>query len=422
MSRIPHTPFPPLAPLESPWREAYDAFGELLSLLDWTRQAAAGEIPPQPGDDPLAHLAAVWATCREPGTRASLLQGAAAHLTPLSAEKGRPPVQIGHVHGTCAADALWRLGAGLTANGLCCDWTGRLARIVKDVFPDGADQHQVVAIWPLLRAGQADAGAAQVRNRLIQLDRAGVIRLERPLPPLGYLNRLVESFAGHDIHEVIATVPVAEVCAWLREQLGALDAQRVRRELQLEFALVVHRPNSPPDRLTGNSIRLVGEVWFLHYQDEEGAYPEKGNLPLSWLAKLLAAPGRHLTVAHLRGDPEEKLKADAMTKGEEVTDAEGQKRIRDRLEDIEDVCQITGGSEALEQERDDLLRRLKEAGKPLQTYQKRRYDTLAAQLRNLPEKLAGRMPRLAAHLKGSFDFAFPHLCYKPSSDTAPWQF
>jgi hypothetical protein len=173
-----------------------------------------------------------------------------------------------------------------------------------------------------------------------------------------------------------------------------------------------------------NSIRLEGEIWHLRYGEESGRYPASDNQSIGWLVKLLAKPGHRFTVAELRGDPEGKLHADSAMRGERLTDAEGLKRIRDRLQDIDEISNDTGGlTQSLEEERARLLQELKEGkeGKQAQTALRKDHHNIATQFRNLREKLVKGMPQLAAHLKSSLNLDFPHFCYNPPPGTPAWK-
>jgi hypothetical protein len=105
------------------------------------------------------------------------------------------------------------------------------------------------------------------------------------------------------------------------------------------------------------SIRLVGAVWHIRFQGEKGDYPAKGNKCLPWLAKLLGAPDRQLTVAQVLGDPEVKLAVDAMMGGEREADGAAIAYMKERLADIDDIAKDTDGSEELEEETAELLER-----------------------------------------------------------------
>ena len=184
------------------------------------------------------------------------------------------------------------------------------------------------------------------------------------------------------------------------------------------------RPNAiepPPD---GFEPQLVGHVWRIQFGREEGQYPKTGNLCVEWLAKLLAAPNRSLTVAELRGDPEDKLASDALPRREREADLQGGKAIRNRLEDIEEITQKTGGSETLESEKANLLRQLQasDANKHITNSLRKAHHNIATQIRALVrEKLAKSMPKLAAHLNASLKLDSPVFGYYPPSGTATWK-
>lgn len=166
----------------------------------------------------------------------------------------------------------------------------------------------------------------------------------------------------------------------------------------------------------------MAEVWHLRYGTETGEYPKKGNLCIEWLAKLLAAPNRSLTVADLRGDPEGKLAADGMLRGECETDREGVNIIKYRLEEIEDMTAATGGSEAMENEKADLLRQLQAARDNMQLDSplRKAHHNAATQIRMFLRKLATTMPKLSGHLDEALKLDFPHLGYYPPAVTSPW--
>ena len=172
-----------------------------------------------------------------------------------------------------------------------------------------------------------------------------------------------------------------------------------------------------------NSIRLVGDVWQLGYSTENGQYPKQGNQCIKWLAKLLAAPNRSFTIAELRGDPEGKLAADALLRGDLESDRDGVKAIKNRLEAIEAITEETGGSETLENEKANLLRWLQAAddNKQITNPLRKAHHNIATQIRNLREKLAPTMPKLAAHLQESLKLDAPHFGYYPPLGAPAWE-
>jgi DNA-binding NarL/FixJ family response regulator len=173
-----------------------------------------------------------------------------------------------------------------------------------------------------------------------------------------------------------------------------------------------------------NSILLKGDIWHLAFNGESADYPRQGNQSLTWLHKLLATPNKLFSVAELQGDPRGTLGADAGIGTERVTDDAGFKRIKARLEELDDIAKETGGSPSHEQEKADLLMRVQEAlrdkkmGSPLKVAHHNR----AAQIRTFREKkLAKDMPALAAHLRAALKLDFPHFGYYPPPGMSAWQ-
>src|SRR5262249_3030922 len=142
-----------------------------------------------------------------------------------------------------------------------------------------------------------------------------------------------------------------------------------------------------------------------------------------WLTRLLVTPNRFLTVAELRGDPEGKLAGAAHLGSELETDAEGASTIARRLKDIDDITVATGGSEQVENERTDLLDRLKRSdeGKRLQSSLTKQHHNIATQFRNFLKKLATEMPQLAAHLNTYLKLEQPDFGYFPPINTPAWK-
>jgi CheY-like chemotaxis protein len=204
----------------------------------------------------------------------------------------------------------------------------------------------------------------------------------------------------------------------LRIQVSALvnhDPERVRQLLGEGAA----------DPQAENSICLQGDIWHLRFHGESGDYPRRGNQSLAWLHKLLAAPNKLFTVADLQGDPDMKLAADAEIGADYQTDDAGVNRIKDRLEEIAEITEKTGGSEFLEDEKAILLKQLRDAmrGKKMDSPLRAAHRNIAVQLRTLRDnKLAkGNMPRLAAHLRAALKLEFPYIGYYPPPGTLSWQ-
>jgi hypothetical protein len=215
---------------------------------------------------------------------------------------------------------------------------------------------------------------------------------------------------------------------WAVRLVNVFQLSRVAIEQAIDFAAGAHHQEKntlPADKTDPEyQLRLVGEVWRIRYRGEEGDYPAKGNQCLAWLAKLLTAPKRSLTIAELRGDPENKLAADAMLGAERETDWEGIAAIKLRIQEIEDISDATGGSETLQEEKAHLLGRLVGGpqAKNLNSQLRRDHRNIATQLRNFRCKLEANMPQLAAHLKAFLKLDFPGFAYYPPEPRPNWQF
>jgi DNA-binding response OmpR family regulator len=197
-------------------------------------------------------------------------------------------------------------------------------------------------------------------------------------------------------------------------------------------ALVNHGPNRIQQILGADEtgaqaeylIRLQGDIWHLRFQDESGDYPRKGNQSLAWLHKLLAAPNKLFTVADLQGDPEHKLSAEERMGADYQTDDAGVRKIKERLEEIAETVEATGGSESLENEHAALMRQFGEAmrGKKMDSPLKKAFRNVCVQLGTLRDKkLALSMPRLASHLRATLKMEFPYLGYYPPPGASAWQ-
>jgi hypothetical protein len=142
---------------------------------------------------------------------------------------------------------------------------------------------------------------------------------------------------------------------------------------------------------------------------------------IGWLAKLLAAPNRQLTVGDLRGDPEGKLAADARLGAVPEMDRQAAEEVRRRLQEIEDITDKTGGSASLDEEKATLLDQLQRWAKAHESQLKDDHHNIATQLRNFRRKLQDDMPRLAGHLKECLKMDFPSFGYYPPSPPLCWQ-
>lgn len=170
------------------------------------------------------------------------------------------------------------------------------------------------------------------------------------------------------------------------------------------------------------SVSLVGEIWHLRFGGESTQCARSGNQVLGWLPKLLTARNRLVTVADIRGDPDGRLAGDAKLLEQRETDTAGLRKIKDRLEDI-DQLDPAGTNESLQEEKTDLLQRLGAACEAKQFSSNLRSDhhNIATQIRSFIKKLKDSMPLLAAHLQASLKLDYPNFGYFPPTGTPVWK-
>jgi hypothetical protein len=172
------------------------------------------------------------------------------------------------------------------------------------------------------------------------------------------------------------------------------------------------------------TIRLVGEVWHLRFHTERGDYPAPRNKCLGWLAKLLSKPHHRWTVAELYGDSDDKLAADALIVGEAVMDQEALRRIKNRIEDIDQYIDDGLSTETLETEKEDLLKQLKPYARKerMDSPIAKAYNNITTQIRQFRQKVKAGMPGLEAHLRASIkpDASDFSIVYCPPSGTPLW--
>ncbi len=136
------------------------------------------------------------------------------------------------------------------------------------------------------------------------------------------------------------------------------------------------------------------------------------------------SPDYAWTVAELLGDPDGKLKADASLGGMSTKDKEGLKTIWIRIMDIDALTEETGGTDALESEKDALLRDVEKysARDRMEASVSKAYNNITTQKRQFLKKLMPEMPCLAAHLLACViqtgnDYT---ISYKPPTGSPCW--
>jgi hypothetical protein len=268
----------------------------------------------------------------------------------------------------------------------------------------------------LARGLHATPQGRELWGRLTRANLAVAVSLAAG-PTLGHVMRLLKERWGS-----YGPASLDHLANWLVTERGltAEQAEALPLVALLDHLREVRRKNSE-----GSSLRRVGEVWHLRYQGESADFPVRGNQFLGWLAKLLEKPDYAWTVAELRGDPEGKVKADARLGGEYEKDEEGLRKIYERIQDINDITERTGGSDRLEDEKGELLRQVEthSAKGRIESSVGNAYNNITTQKRQFLKKLKGQMPQLAAHLRSCItqfaeDFT---ISYRPPAGTPRWQ-
>lgn len=127
-------------------------------------------------------------------------------------------------------------------------------------------------------------------------------------------------------------------------------------------------------------------------------------------------------MAELRIDPEGKLKADAKLIETTQADKQALSQMWNSLQEIEQVTEATGGSDALDLEKARLLQQLKgPSGKLIESPLNRAHRNIATQLRSFVRRIKKSMPRLAEHLDQYLNRDFPNFGYFPPSPSPTWQ-
>jgi hypothetical protein len=278
--RISAAPQSPVNAHEREWQDAYSICLDLATCVGNLLDAAGyvlGEsvdplycIPAEERDDNspgltytpldvLGHLAAVWIICREPGIRARLVTAACEQLKQKRAQQSASLVRIVPISAASTAKALWDAGKLLSdgKQGFGC---ARLAEIVKQVFPDGLEHDPSSILGALLfwnNPAVADPEA------LIDAERQLYEQIQRQP---SHLTRLIHRFRGFGLRDAIAAARVPPLAQWLRKVFQGFNARDIRRELELEFAVLPQQAKQP----TSETLEPEGQA-------DNGADSEEKN-------------------------------------------------------------------------------------------------------------------------------------------------
>jgi hypothetical protein len=266
-----------------------------------------------------------------------------------------------------------------------------------------------------------DAAVGKVKRASRKLGRYHPDAEVLPLKRWGGIEEL-GILAGHE-HRKWPDMSEDEVSEWENRVVQAMRDHTEEVVSELKKCKAEIEGHSP----VGPALRRVGEIWHLSYPDDPPAnFTLQGNQFLGWLAKLLSRPDHPWTVAELCGDPEGRLAADALLGGERVTDRKGLQKIDDRIQEIDATAAGMGEMyEALEEERDRLLRQVKKyaANERVKTTVGKAYRNITTQKRQFLGKLESLLPQLASHLRACIKSSASNytIFYRPPAGAPRWE-
>jgi hypothetical protein len=248
--------FPPLPELPTSWKEAQAAAVALLidfAYVLWNVAGVLGESPPGGPSVPneqsdvqgvelqpsvnmmLLHLARILIKSDDCDPGAKLLAEACLRLKLVRANQGMPPVQVGPITATSAAEAL--LGAGKYITNTL-RWTFGCVKLVNAIlnsFPhdpelDPWDFGLILGTWRMLSAVQELAPARRTFAEKLLPNRSEFVRL----------------LLTWDVFSALDEVRTDPICRWLHLQFKDFPADRLRQDLNLDFAQAPQAFPPPP--------------------------------------------------------------------------------------------------------------------------------------------------------------------------------
>jgi hypothetical protein len=263
--------FPPLPEVPAPWKQAQAAAFTLLIDFEsalWNAAGVLGELPAggpslpieqsdvpgfglQPSADMiLLHLVRIMIKSDKCDPGAKLLAEACPYLKLVRANQGKHPVQVGPVTATSAGEALLAAGKFVTDALRWHFGGGNLVKAVLNSFPHDPD----LELW--------DFGLILVMWRTFPAAREFAL-LRRALALKMHSNRseFVRLLLSWDVFTALDEVRTEPLCHWLRQQFNDFPADRLRQELNLDFARAPFEIPPPPRiivDLDTHSITLDG--------------------------------------------------------------------------------------------------------------------------------------------------------------------
>jgi hypothetical protein len=248
--------FPPLPEVPAPWKQAQAAAFTLLIDFESALRNAAGVLGELPGGGPslpneqrdvsgselqpsadlaLLHLVRILIKSEDCDPGAKLLAEACPHLKLVRANQGKPPVQVGPVTATSVGEALLAAGKYVTDALRWHFGGGKLVNAVLSSFPydpdlDPWDFGLILATWRMLPAAQEFAPLRRALAEKMHANRSEFVRL----------------LLTWDILAALDQVRTEPLCRWLHQQFNDFPADRLRQELNLDFARAPFEIPPPP--------------------------------------------------------------------------------------------------------------------------------------------------------------------------------
>jgi hypothetical protein len=248
--------FLPLPEVPAPWKEAQAAaFALLIDFTSalWNAAGDLAECPPggpslpneqsdvpgselQPSADMvLLHLVRIMIKSADCDPGAKLLAEACSRLKLVRANQGKQPVQVGPITATSVGEALLAAGKYVTDALRGHFGGGKLVNAVLNSFPhdpdlDPWDFGLILNAWRILPNTQELVSARRRFAEILFPKRSEFVRL----------------LLSWDVFTALDEVRTDPICRWLHQQFNGFPADRLRQELNLDFARAPFNIPPPP--------------------------------------------------------------------------------------------------------------------------------------------------------------------------------
>lgn len=183
------------------------------------------------------------------------------------------------------------------------------------------------------------------------------------------------------------------------------------------------------DRDTSNSFRRVGATWEVCFESERGSFPTASFSALTVVRELLAKPNHPVDLKELVGEEARQVLEHPASK-EDVIDSPGIQDLQRRYQELQECRDDPNPLVRQEYKAEmasiaaELKRAIGPGGRKRQlgwSPQDQAWGALTKNLKRLYGRLEDNgMPKLAAHLKCSIQFARPTITYNPPTGTPSW--